>query len=259
MWDVSRPGKRRNPLALAARTLFSWVGDFVLPPLCPVCLVGTGSHQALCPECWCKIRFIEHPYCAILGIPFSYDQGEGAISPPAMAQAPDFDRLRSVALYDDVVRSLVHALKYRDRTELVPMMATWMRRAGMEEIRRADVILPVPLHRWRLFQRRFNQSAELARHIAKATETPYLTRALLRRKATRRQVGLGKKARQRNLQGAFVVPAEEAFRLKGKHVILVDDVFTTGATVNAAARALRRAGAREVTVLTFAMAFPEPI
>lgn len=233
--------------------------DFVYPPHCPGCGTRLGSARALCGACWCSIAFIEHPLCPILGIPFAHDQGEGVVSARAIAEPPDFDRVRAVAAYDGVVRGLVHGLKYRDRTDLAPMMAVWMVRAAGPLLREADVVLPVPLHRNRLFFRRLNQSAELARAIARLSGLAYLPRALLRRKATARQVGLGRTARLENVRGAFAVTAEGRAALAGKRVVLVDDVFTTGATVSAAARALKRAGVSEVTVLTFAMAQAEPI
>lgn len=240
-----------------------WVGrqslDLLYPPQCAGCGIRIGAARALCGGCWASVRFIEQPYCAILCIPFSHDQGEGAICARAMAEPPDFDRLRAVAAYDGVVRSIVHGLKYRDRTDLSVMMGAWMVRAGASVLRDADLVIPVPLHRNRLFLRRFNQAAELARVIALKSGVTYHPRALLRRKATARQVGLGRKARLKNVQGAFSVTAEGREVLFGKRVVLVDDVFTTGATVSAAARALKRAGVADVTVLTFAMAQAEPI
>lgn len=167
--------------------------------------------------------------------------------------------MRTVAAHDGIVRSLVHSLKYKDHLELVPMMATWMARAGQECLADADAILPVPLHRRRLFLRRYNQSAELSRRIAAMTGLEHLTTSLVRHRATGRQVGLSRKARARNVDGAFRVPTDARGTIAGRKLVLVDDVYTTGATVNAAARALKRAGAAEVTVLTFAMAFATPI
>lgn len=233
--------------------------DLVLPAWCPGCERMNGRHGAVCAGCWQKIRFIEKPYCAVLGLPFKTERGEGALSPRAMAEQPAFNRLRAVAAFDDIVRDLVHSLKYRDRLDLVPMMARWMARAGAEALAEADLVLPVPLHRRRLFRRRFNQSAELARHIARAVNIAYAPGLLVRVKNTARQVGLGRKGRTRNVEGAFRVTDAGRLALAGKRVVLIDDVYTTGATVGAASRALRRAGAADITVLTFAMAIGEPI
>ena len=156
--------------------------------------------------------------------------------------------LRAVCLFDGAARNLVHGLKYRDRTELAPMMARWMARAGAEVIDAyCDVILPVPLHRWRLFSRRFNQAADLARALAVETGKPMLPNALRRRRRTAQQVGLGKAAREANMRkGAFEVTGEGKAELLGKRVLLIDDVYTTGATVSAATRALKRAGVTKV-------------
>ncbi len=235
------------------------VSDFLYPPICPGCGILNGSHRSLCPFCWSSIRFIEKPYCAVLGMPFSFDPGADAVSPKAIAEPPDFDRLRSVALHENVARVLVHALKYSDRTDLAPMIAGWMCRAGAEELALADLVLPVPLHRFRLFFRRYNQSAELARAVAQQSGRPYLAHGLIRARRTDRQVGLGRRARLENVRGAFKVTEEGKMALAGKRVVLVDDVYTTGATVNAVARTLRRAGARDITVLSFAMAISDLI
>lgn len=205
------------------------------------------------------MRFIERPFCEVLGTPFPYDEGEGAVSPEAIAEPPVFDRLRSVALHEGPVRFLVHQLKYRDRTDLVPMMARWMVRAAAAELGACDAVLAVPLHRTRLLGRRFNQSAELARHVAQLAGKPFLAATLLRTKRTQQQIGLSATARETNVRGAFGIAEGRAADVLGRRVVLVDDVYTTGATVSAAARALRRSGAADVTVLTFARALSVPI
>lgn len=233
--------------------------DLVFPPVCRGCGRLTGDAHAVCPSCWAKLPLIERPYCEVLGSPFSFDPGEGAVSPEALADPPIFDRLRSVALHEGIARDLVHGLKYRDRTDLAPMMAEWMIRASDGAVASADMIVPVPLHSFRLWRRGFNQAAELARAIAAGAEKPYRPDTLRRVKRTRRQVGLAVRAREENVRGAFSVPQRLGPGLAGKAIVLVDDVYTTGATVSAATRALKRAGAGEVTVLTFARAMSGPI
>ncbi|MGK6313153.1 ComF family protein [Neorhizobium sp. DT-125] len=236
-----------------------WLGDLVYPPICPGCGVRTGAHGGFCPSCWREIRFIERPYCEVLGLPFSYDPGPGMLSAQAIADPPVFDRLRSAAIFEGAARHLVHALKYRDRTDLAPMMAGWMLRAAETHVANSDGILPVPLHRSRFAFRKFNQAAELGRHLAEKSGRPFLPSTLLRVKRTSRQVGLSARAREDNVRAAFrIAPGHEA-DVFGKRLVLVDDVYTTGATVSAATRALRQAGAAEVTVLTFAMAVSGPI
>ncbi|PDT34256.1 amidophosphoribosyltransferase [Sinorhizobium sp. FG01] len=245
------------------RALFQTFGgaavNLVFPPVCCGCGRLTGDAHAVCPSCWAELRLIERPYCEILGSPFAFDPGPGAVSPQAIANPPPFHRLRSVSLLEGIARDLVHGLKYRDRTDLARMMAEWMVRASDGAVAAADMIVPVPLHAFRLWRRKFNQSAELARCVSERAGKPYRPDVLRRIRRTRRQVGLGARAREENVRGAFAVPESAKSSLVGKRIVLVDDVYTTGATVSAATRALRRAGAAEVTVLTFAMALPEPI
>ncbi|MGV8939089.1 MAG: ComF family protein [Allorhizobium sp.] len=233
--------------------------DLVYPPSCVGCGVRVASHGGVCAGCWSEIRFIERPFCEVLGLPFSHDPGAGMLCAEAIAHPPVFDRLRSVAIHDGLARDLVHGLKYRDRTDLSPIMAGWMLRAGGEAVRSCDVILPVPLHRSRLLFRKFNQSAELARHLARLSGKTYLPATLRRIRRTSQQVGLSALARKDNVRGAFAIAAGRQADVSGRRVLLVDDVYTTGATVSAAARALKRAGASDVTVLTFARAISAPI
>ncbi len=228
--------------------------DTLFPPCCSACGLRTLDHHALCPSCWVGMRFIERPYCEVLGTPFPYDPGPGALSAEAIAEPPAFDRLRAVALHEGPARTLVHGLKYRDRTDLAPMMAVWMHRAAREHLEGCEAILPVPLHWTRLARRRFNQAAELGRALSRQSHKPLLVDVLIRAKRTRQQVGLSARAREDNMRAAFRVRDGQQDRVFGKRLVIVDDVYTTGATVSAAAKALKRAGASEVTVLTFAMA-----
>lgn len=243
----------------ASRTAFATAIDFVFPPVCPGCQVLLGRHAGICPSCWSGLRFIERPYCDVLGVPFSHDLGSGILSADAIANPPPFARLRSAVAHDGLGRTLVHNLKYRDRTDLAPMMAGWMIRAADGLIEGCEVIVPVPLHRYRLLARRFNQAAELARAIAQKTGKPLLVGALKRSRRTRQQIDLGANARRQNVQGAFSVTQWGRSDLFGKRVLLIDDVYTTGATVAAATRALKRGGAAEVCVLTFARALADHI
>ncbi len=233
--------------ALARRLI-----DVALPPQCLACRAPVAEMGTLCPACWSRLRLIEQPYCARLGIPFAYDLGPGALSAEAIADPPPFDRARAAAVYDDVARRLVHGLKYRDRLELARWMANWMARAGAGLLKAADVVVPVPLHRRRLWWRRYNQSALLAHVLAETAGKPAVHDALIRIRATAQQVGLSAEERDRNVRGAFRVTAEGRQYIAGRRVLLVDDVYTTGATVKAGTRALLRAGAVAVDVLTFA-------
>lgn len=243
---------RLGPVAAALRAAAGAALDFVFPPVCLACGVFTSRHGALCPSCWTDVRFIDRPFCEITGIPFDHDRGEGLVSAAAIADPPSYDKARAAVLHDGPARKLAHGLKYADRADLAPVMAAWMHRAGRELIDACEAIVPVPLHRARLVSRRYNQSAELARALSARTGKPLVSGALTRRKATRPQVGLGKVARLDNVAGAFAIDPRRAASIAGRHVLLVDDVLTTGATVNAAARVLKRGGAASVCVLTFA-------
>ncbi len=227
--------------------------DVVYPPSCIACRGATGEPDTLCPRCWSQLRFIERPFCERLGTPFAADLGIGLISPAAFANPPVFARARAVACFEDgPARDLVHHLKYGDRVELARPMGSWMARAGAELLGDAAVIVPVPLHRRRLFQRRFNQAALLAAAIAEKSAVAVDPMLLKRVKATDPQVGKTRAQRADNVQGAFQVDPERRSAIAGKRVLLVDDVLTSGATVNAASRILLRAGAEAVDVLVFA-------
>lgn len=235
------------------------LGQFVYPPSCLGCGCKTQNDGAFCVTCWAGVQFIERPYCEVLGIPFSCDHGPGILSAEAIAEPPAFNRLRAATVHDGPARPLVHQLKYLDRTDLARLMASWMLRASDGTVVACDCIIPIPLHRRRFLARRFNQSAELARHIAHLSRKPFIASSLIRVKPTSRQVGLSARARKLNVRGAFVIAPGREADVSGKRVVLVDDVYTTGATVSAAARALKKAGAADVTVLTFAMAISGPI
>lgn len=232
--------------------MLAWPARLLFPPVCLGCRDLVSAPGTLCTACWAGVRFLERPWCAVLGTPFAHDMGEGAVSPAAIADPPPFARARAAVAYDGVARRMVQALKFSDRTDLAPWMARWMLRAGAELVGPDAVVVPVPLHRRRFFLRRFNQSAELARAFAREAGLEYRPQALVRARVTRQQVGLGVRERAANVRGAFAVPPTLAPALEGRRVILVDDVYTTGATVMAAARALRRARVRQVDVLTFA-------
>jgi ComF family protein len=224
----------------------------VYPPTCIACGAATGTPHTLCGRCWAGMRFIERPFCDRLGTPFAVDLGIPLVSPAAMADPPVFERARAVARYDETARLVVHRLEYSDRLDLARALGRMMARAGHELAADCDVIIPVPLYRWRLWSRRFNQAMALAGVVAEAHQKPCSPAVLARVKSTRPQVGLSRAQRGDNLQGAFRVPVEQRPMLKGKRVLLVDDVLTTGATANAASRALLRGGARAVDVLAFA-------
>jgi ComF family protein len=226
--------------------------DFALPRLCPSCRKPVSEGEGLCAPCWSKLSLIEPPYCVRLGIPFAYDPGPGLLSMEAIAAPPAYNRARAVARYDDVASTLVHGFKYSDRLDLSPMMGRWMARAGHELLADADALVPVPLHWRRRWARRYNQSAVLARAISAISGVPITHGGLKRVRATPQQVGRSRTESADNVQGAFLVPPEHRVEVAGRRLMLVDDVLTSGATVEACTRALLRAGAAQVDVLVFA-------
>ena len=236
----------------AARAAWRLALDIALPPLCPACREPLGGDGGLCATCWSKLSFIAPPYCERLGIPFVYDPGPGILSMQAIADPPAYTRARAAVRYDEVARGLVHAYKYADRLDLAPVMGRWMAQAGAPLLADADALVPVPLHWRRLWARRFNQAAALAEVMSKSAGVPVEVDLLRRTRATPQQVGLARSERARNVEGAFQVPPERRTAVKGRRLVLVDDVLTTGATVDTCARVLLRAGARDVDVIVFA-------
>lgn len=228
------------------------IRDLCVPPLCMMCEAILAEPGGCCSSCWSSIRFITKPYCEITGAPFGHDLGEGMLSADAIANPLPYSRCRSAVIYDENIRSLVTGFKYSDRLDLTPWLANWMITAGHELFEQNPVIIPVPLYPLRLIGRRYNQSSELARHIGKQTGLNFRPDILIRHRRTKQQVGLGSKERERNVQGAFRVKDEMKPELLSRNVLIIDDVYTSGATVKAAARALMRGGSTNIDVLTFA-------
>lgn len=223
----------------------------LFPDTCLACRTLVAERGTLCPDCWGRLHLIAPPLCEVTGTPFQHDFGDNAISAEALADPPAYRKARAVTVHAGVARQLVQRLKYSGRTELAPWMAGWMVRAGSELTEACQVVVPVPLHARRYITRRYNQSAELARTVAAKADLHFAPGALQRVKATRQQVGLTATERKTNVRGAFKVPPEAEIMIAGRGVLLVDDVFTTGATIAAATRALLKAGAGHVDVLTF--------
>ena len=237
-WDAGRAGRL--------------VADFLLPPQCLSCRERVMEPATLCARCWRELSFLTEPCCDRRGVPFAFDPGEGTVSAAALANPPIWDRARAAVRFDDCSRKLVHDLKYRDRHEVAALMGRLMAVAGQSLIGESAFVVPVPLFRWRLWRRRYNQSALLARRLCRA-DLPFRPDLLERTRRTAAQVGLGYRQRQANVRGAFKVPDRLRGEIAGTTILLVDDVITSGATAGACAGALKAAGAARVNVLAFAL------
>ena len=235
---TSRAGTARGllqPLGAFCGKVAGKLADFVLPPLCLGCRSSVQGHDGLCADCWPGIDFIEPPRCDVLGIPLPFPSGETVVSAAALANPPEYERARAVARYDGV-----------------ELFCRWLSHAGADVLEDADMLVPVPLARTRLWSRRFNQSALLARMLAHAGNIPDNPFAVKRIRPTASQVGLSAEQRKANVAGAFRVPEHQGAAIAGRNILLIDDVITTGATANACAKALKRAGAERVDVLALA-------
>lgn len=235
-----------------ARRLGGALLDLAYPPVCLHCEAPMATPDALCPQCFRAVRPITAPLCPVLGLPFEVSLGAGALSAEALADPPPFARARAAVIYGEVPAKVVSSLKYGDRPELARFCARLMAGAGHELWGEGPVLVPVPLHPARLRERRFNQSAELAQALGRLTGLKVDPSLVSRIRRTRQQVGLSGDGRQRNVAGAFAVHPDVLVRIRGRRIVVVDDVYTTGATVKAVTRSLNRAGVEAVDVVTFA-------
>lgn len=243
-----------NPLLpmRALRQFWRSAVDVLLPPQCMLCTAMVDQPGRLCAQCWPEVGFIAEPCCPICGIPYAMPVPEGLVCAACLQAPPRFDRARAVFTYAGGGRDLVLRFKRGDRTDLAPGLATLMQAAGSGLLQDCDMILPVPLHRWRLWRRRFNQSALLATQLGRLADKPVRFDLLERPKPTRSLGRLSRSERRRVLAGAIRLGPAAAEAIRGRRLLLIDDVFTTGATVSACCGALRRGGAAAVDVLTLA-------
>jgi ComF family protein len=243
------------PASPALRRLARGLIDLALPPQAhDEARRGADIVQSagLAAAAWTRITFIEAPICDRCGAPFEYDLGDGALCAACQARQPAFDHARAACLYDEHSRDLILKFKHADRTDLAGQFARWIARAAADILPDLDAVAPVPLHRWRLLGRRYNQAAEIARPLARLAGLRYLPDAVVRGRATRSQGGRSGSGRRRNVAGAFAVPTGWRARVEGRRILLVDDVLTTGATAEGCCRVLKAAGAARVDVAVIA-------
>ena len=242
----------RHPLAAAGRLAVA-VADLVLPHQCAVCRTVLGHERGLCAGCWSELRFVSPPVCRACGVPLP---GAGVAEPicgACAAEAPLIRRTRAALVYDGHSRRLIVGFKHYGRLSLRPLFVQWLQRAAGELLADADLVVPVPLHRWRLLQRGFNQAVLLAQGLAPGPQPPCVPDLLVRHRATVSQQSLGRSERRTNVTAAaFHVHPRHAPALQGRRVLLVDDVLTTGATLDACARVLLRSGADAVDAVCLA-------
>jgi ComF family protein len=243
------------PAAAFVKAAFRPMLDFALPPRCPGCGAIAAEPHRFCLDCWRSLTFLGEPCCARCGLPFEFAGAGEAECGGCLAEPPPFDRLRAAVAYGEVSRQVALKLKYGGRLGLAETLAHFMLRhvrAGQGE----PLLVPVPLHRWRIWKRGYNQAALIAGALSRRSGLPLALDLLVRTRATPLLKGLGRRERALAVRGAFRVPAPARARLSGRHVLLVDDVFTSGATAAACARALKRGGAARVDVLCWARVVP---
>ena len=240
-------------IALGARALGRGVADLLLPPLAHDSPEAAAS-AGMTPRAWSRVAFLEDPVCDGCGAGFEMDGGPFAAARCAacLAQPYAFDRARAACVYDDASRGLILKFKHGDQQPFAPLFARWIARSAAPLLDQADAVVPVPLHRLRLLSRRFNQAAEIARPLARDAGLDYLPDALIRTTHTTTQGGKSARGRRLNVRKAFEVSEAGRRRIKGRRILLVDDVLTTGATAEACARALIEAGARAVDLAVVA-------
>lgn len=226
--------------------------DLILPPRCFGCGEPTSEHHVLCPRCWKDCAFLSSPWCSVCGRPFPYETPGQTLRPSCHRLPPLFTQCRSALAYQEGTRGLILKLKNGDGTWLAPGLSRLMIPAGQDVLSQTDLLVPVPLHWKRLFLRQYNQATLLSRQITLYTGIPTCTDLIKRHRSTRKQGHQTRKERHANVRGAFTVLSEKKPFLQGKRLTLIDDVFTTGATLNECARTLLRGGAKEVRALTLA-------
>jgi ComF family protein len=240
-------------MASSIKHFLTQIRNLIFPPRCLICYCLVDYGNGLCASCWLKVSFISKPYCAICSLPFDFDLGEDAICGACTSQRPLYDKALSVLAYDQNSKSLLQGLKYQDKTHLAPYLAKLLYGISHDMLKDADILVPVPLNKIRLLHRLYNQSSLLCLYLSKLSKLAFEPNMLIRAKNDVSQTGLSKKKRLKNVKGAFV--ANTKYHIQGKNIILVDDVITTGATIEACTKELLKAGAAKVSVLSVARAF----
>lgn len=246
--DQKAPSKARHIGGIVGGMLL----NFLMPPRCFVTGEAVAEQGALSPELWRALRFVTGTQCQQCGVSMPESYAEDMICGACHAYPPPYHRARAILHYDDASKRMILGFKHGDKTHMAKPLAAWMARVGAELIHDCDVIIPVPLHPFRLFRRRYNQAALLAQNIARQTGKPLDLKTLQRTRHTKVQGHLSGKDRHKNIKGAFALLENNTDKIKGKKILLIDDVYTSGATVKECARVLLLGGAVQVDILTLA-------
>lgn len=242
---------RRQEIMATVHTLLKPVLDFALPPRCPVCGTTVGRDYHFCLICWQSLDFLGEPCCDSCGVPFAFERPADSLCAACLARPPEHDGVRAVVRYDDISSLIAMRLKYGSRLGLANLIAKNLERFSKDVCERT-IIIPVPLHRWRLWSRGFNQSVLIGRALSKNLDVPMRFDAIFRSKATPPLRSMSLKKRQKTVGNAFALSTHSTFLISGRPIILIDDVYTSGATANACAKLLKRAGASQVLVFCWA-------
>lgn len=245
-------GTQFSTLGRRMSKLVNQAVDVILPPRCVITGDFVEQQGMVSPKAWSALDFISNPQCRCCGIPFDFEVEDETLCTGCLDKRPVYKTARAAVKYNDTSRKLILGFKHADKTYAVKAFTPWMKRAGETMLAEADFIAPVPLHRWRLVQRRYNQAAMIAYSLSDSEDIDCLPDLLLRVRATPSQGFLNAKERIRNVSRAFTLNRHYKAQIKNKKIVLVDDVYTTGATVNECTKVLMRAGAAEVNVLTLA-------
>lgn len=224
--------------------------NFLLPPLCPFCRTLVSENKTVCAPCWSQIQFISAPYCPQCAKPFEFGSAANDLKcAKCLVTPPSYQATRVAFKYDDFSRKLILSFKHHDAIHLGPLLAQWMYGGGKDILTDADFLVPVPLHWTRLLKRGYNQAAILSKELSKLSGIPTKLKVLKRPRRTPTQGSLTPKQRQDNVRNAFKVPPSTLSQIRGKTLVLIEDVITTGATLNSCAKTLLKAGAKEVRVI----------
>ena len=231
--------------------MIQFILNFLFPNKCIIC-DSYASQNKVCSECWGNFSFITKPYCSLCSHPFAYDNDLEAICGACIAKSPKYDKAISIFKYDHFSKKIIHKFKYQDQLHILDYLSGLMLNMGREIIQNSDIIIPVAMHKHKLLKRGYNQAALLAMRIASKQNIKYLPQAIIKTENTIPQAGLEKKDRLKNIKSSFKINAKFTEEIKGKRILLVDDVITTGATITECCKILKTAKPAKIFVLTLA-------